>query len=1299
MKVRYAQQLDLLKILRSDEAYLFEDYECPVFDHYASLVEKASSEGSTKMAEVSETLRTELNQLFVVIHDNWLSRGDHHHNSHSETGLSSRQRVQLSSFRYVRVKIVKRAAGKSDESVKSPEYSLENSYLFKDRFCESLFLRNLKEKKWIQTDRSQFKPVLDHLGQAVSAQLEVLTSFEQPCKVFLREPAIYRYYGHFTVPFLTEKINGHLNSKLLANNDPDYLPIELGFTYKLDTDSFLNLLKTSVFNRNSFFVASIKQMKLIYSLLNEAIQNDYRNGNNATEMIVKNYPYIFVPQAKLELKQSRGEQYFIGLFYSSHEVFWRDPIQLFDKYSKVKQSLLAEFSASDERVACSFMNRLPVQLIQSIYADEHEMPEEESGESRQSGGGRYYNSRSHENMEQLFIKAFKLKKAPNLEHYVELLEFIVRLVMLKQEEEQKEAESDKSAVTSIHSNLYHILSAFNVNEALVDVFAIFSNFGRHYEGLRMERDREFLKSSLLDAIGFMPILPCFNNQFKSVFQEFERDVPVLADNHELAKLFMNKLSMVIIPSSKPSFMNADICSLLRQNTKKIQEQQEAVKKLIQLRLQQATMEAKQEDPAMSGQYHQLNHQQSSVSQDGELDEEQKTFAELCALENLDDHARLFLVNILGLRLFSNIISLDLDKIETENLRPAPIVQNLLAKVVPFLQYYIYWRPEYKSIYQLLSQDKHLALDKRLKEAKFYSVKELNTVYRCTFDSTIKAELTNKTILDSSLSSKKSHWIYYVRHDQLENKREIIKGFLKVFVPKPPSSSQVGENEELSFQSLSITGELLRAFEDALMQYSLYSIFPYLDKSLKKKDQEIIEKDLRIKFSLPETETKWQVDEVKEPSVEIKTAATAADPSVSDSKKEGSGQENKPKKTSAELREERALREKEKLKEMLRLSNLSHSQINAPASQKVEKPPTGQDSDVDRGQEPAQANVQSSSAEVFDNSAQLTYLSAYDEVEKPPVVQEELANENQDEKEITHHKAGTNKFVRQQSGKTAEVNDPTDSTKCKSLDNNEPSHRPREEDKNPAESRPENTRVAHAGSSSLGNNWSLNRGDRTHDLVTYKYRNGEMQVHLSERDREKTFVQPSSSVDLRPELIEFSASKWSSKVLDDLNKTVMAPEQLETLSYRAKLENIGRWGELFVNEMLKQRFSKQIEAKEIQVVWLNERGETGLPYDFVVIDLGRLNRLARQSQDGEQTEQEIKSEDVKHFIEVKTTTKMDREYFYISYSELMFATSHASKFMVYRLYNGYNDPSQVKLKEIGDIPAHLHSHHIKLFMYI
>ncbi|GMF65006.1 unnamed protein product [Phytophthora lilii] len=95
------------------------------------------------------------------------------------------------------------------------------------------------------------------------------------------------------------------------------------------------------------------------------------------------------------------------------------------------------------------------------------------------------------------------------------------------------------------------------------------------------------------------------------------------------------------------------------------------------------------------------------------------------------------------------------------------------------------------------------------------------------------------------------------------------------------------------------------------------------------------------------------------------------------------------------------------------------------------------------------------------------------------------------------------------------------------------------------------------------------------------------------------------------------------------------------------EAIGRWGEEYVFNQLKQQYADN--ESELTVEWVNEKEESGLPYDLTLSSAGK----------------------VVEYIEVKSTRTMEKGVFEISMNELDQAAIHGSTYSIYRVFNAGN----------------------------
>ena len=113
--------------------------------------------------------------------------------------------------------------------------------------------------------------------------------------------------------------------------------------------------------------------------------------------------------------------------------------------------------------------------------------------------------------------------------------------------------------------------------------------------------------------------------------------------------------------------------------------------------------------------------------------------------------------------------------------------------------------------------------------------------------------------------------------------------------------------------------------------------------------------------------------------------------------------------------------------------------------------------------------------------------------------------------------------------------------------------------------------------------------------------------------------------------------------------------------KEKLE-VGRWGEAFVFNVLKhqRKLPNGVEIKSIK--WLNGHIESGLPYDIKAI-----------SAHGE----------IEYYIEVKSTTSVDKALIPISWRELKLAQQVKETYLLLRVY-GVRNVEEVEIKWLSDI---------------
>ena len=283
--------------------------------------------------------------------------------------------------------------------------------------------------------------------------------------------------------------------------------------------------------------------------------------------------------------------------------------------------------------------------------------------------------------------------------------------------------------------------------------------------------------TFFNMIKFKCILPVYDNKWVSIEQETPVNTPILVDNDfDLAEKFINKLNMICCVNPNHS------------NT--------------------------------------LNNKDT---------EESVTFNQLCRIDNLSPKVGRLFSQLFGFQYFSQTVYLDLENI-TENLREAHNVRNLCAKLLPFVQCFLFYRKEFQSVYFELSQNARIG--EKLEKMKFYSVRDLQNIYRSKHDPTMSVIVSNKTCLDTSVNE---NWKCFVRMDILENEKEIIKGFVKLFV-RGVNSTQLGEKSERE-----------------LSQFCLL-IYQFSHFKIRDEDIKDIEKEHDLKLTLPQEQSKWKIPE-------------------------------------------------------------------------------------------------------------------------------------------------------------------------------------------------------------------------------------------------------------------------------------------------------------------------------------------------------------------------------------------------------------------------------------------------------
>ncbi len=146
--------------------------------------------------------------------------------------------------------------------------------------------------------------------------------------------------------------------------------------------------------------------------------------------------------------------------------------------------------------------------------------------------------------------------------------------------------------------------------------------------------------------------------------------------------------------------------------------------------------------------------------------------------------------------------------------------------------------------------------------------------------------------------------------------------------------------------------------------------------------------------------------------------------------------------------------------------------------------------------------------------------------------------------------------------------------------------------------------------------------------------------------EPDFFEPVST----PTAFNTSIISVTKKTFLDNNQFVEA-KYSEILNQEVR-EDVGRWSEEFINEFLtknKNNFS--------EVVWMNKDEESGLPYDFKVIENGK-----------------------EQFIDVKGTPSRSKDIVYLSPNEWIFMFDKGKDYYIYRVYNAGQLSARIEIIE-------------------
>lgn len=138
-----------------------------------------------------------------------------------------------------------------------------------------------------------------------------------------------------------------------------------------------------------------------------------------------------------------------------------------------------------------------------------------------------------------------------------------------------------------------------------------------------------------------------------------------------------------------------------------------------------------------------------------------------------------------------------------------------------------------------------------------------------------------------------------------------------------------------------------------------------------------------------------------------------------------------------------------------------------------------------------------------------------------------------------------------------------------------------------------------------------------------------------------------------------------------------------LSDQRDLASIGEWGELLVHSFLCHWRDSSDPGRPTSVLWCNENGESGQPYDF---------KLTFGAAEGDGTNGAMV------YVEVKSTVKAEKSFFHLSANEIDFALKKRERYHLFRVYSA-GDAQNVRLCRIQNLAQHLHTKTLELYLFV
>ncbi|MEQ2224045.1 hypothetical protein ILYODFUR_003396 [Ilyodon furcidens] len=179
----------------------------------------------------------------------------------------------------------------------------------------------------------------------------------------------------------------------------------------------------------------------------------------------------------------------------------------------------------------------------------------------------------------------------------------------------------------------------------------------------------------------------------------------------------------------------------------------------------------------------------------------------------------------------------------------------------------------------------------------------------------------------------------------------------------------------------------------------------------------------------------------------------------------------------------------------------------------------------------------------------------------------------------------------------------------------------------------------------------------------------------------TFQGTAAAADSQRPLLNMNFPLWDKDhspqaTLEDMDLPCQIPTTVVFLDEQMDLVAIGEWGEQLVNSFLCHWRDSSDPSRPTHVLWCNQSGESGQPYDFK-LTFGEVGPI---------------------FVEVKSTLKREKSFIHMSANELDFALKEKERYHIYRVYNA-GDAQKVRLCRIQNLAQHLHTKDLALFLFV